>query len=164
MKYIIENKKKLSTADALNFAVIAIFVDGENKKEIMEKLTRLFTKIEKIDSYLELNLHLILKKMIKKHFEDDIKKTKELLKMISKNLYETDYKGLTGKQIDELNIQKRDKIIARIEETIEQKDKIIKQKDKEIEQKDQQHEKELEQLKQQLKLKDQEIKKLNSQR
>ena len=89
LKNIIENKKKLSTADALNFAVIAIFVDGENKKEIMEKLTHLFTKIGNIDQYLELNLHWILKKMIKKHFEDDIKKTKELLKMISKNLYKT---------------------------------------------------------------------------
>ena len=171
LKNIIENKKKLSTADALNFAVIAIFVDGENKKEIMEKLTHLFTKIGKIDQYLELNLHWILKKMIKKHFEDDIEKTKELLKMISKNLYKTNYEGLTGKQIDELRIQKREEIITRInkeleqqyqqqeqkdqqhKQEIEQKDQQIEQKDQQIEQlkqKDQQHKQEIEQLKQQI--------------
>ena len=62
----------------------------------MEKLIHYFTEIEsKIDKKLQLDLHEILKKMIKKHFKNDIKKTKELLTMISKNIYETDYDGLT---------------------------------------------------------------------
>ena len=44
--------------------------------------------------------------MIKKDFEDDIKKTKGLLKMIS-NLYKTNYEGLTGKQLMNLEYKKR---------------------------------------------------------
>ena len=100
LKNIIENNKKPSKEESLNFAVIAIFVHGEKKKEIMEKLTHYFTEIEsKIDENLKMTLHEILKKMIKKHFEDDIEKTKELLKMISENIYGTNYDGLTYKEL-----------------------------------------------------------------
>ena len=84
-----------------------------------------------------------------------------MLKLISKNLYKTNYEGLTGKQIDELRILKRDEIIAQINKELEQKDQQHKQEIKQLKQKDQQLEQEIEQLKQQLKLKDQEIKKLN---
>ena len=154
LKNIIENNKKPSKEKSLNFAVIAIFVHGEKKKEIMEKLIHYFTEIEsKIDEELKLDLHEILKKMIKKHFEDDIEKTKELLKMISENIYGTNYEGLTYKEL----LKKEQ------EEIMAQKDQQIEQ----LKQKDQQHKQEIEQLKQQFKQeleqKDQEIKKLNSQ-
>ena len=154
LKNIIENNKKPSKEESLNFAVIAIFVHGEKKKEIMEKLIHYFTEIEsKIDEELKLDLHEILKKMIKKHFEDDIEKTKELLKMISENIYGTNYEGLTYKEL----LKKEQ------EEIMAQKDQQIEQ----LKQKDQQHKQEIEQLKQQFKQeleqKDQEIKKLNSQ-
>ena len=87
--------------------------------------------------------------MIKIHFEDYIKKTKELLKLISKNLYKTNYEGLTGKQIDELRILKRDAIIAQRNKELEQKDQQHKQEIKQLKQKDLQLEQEIEQLKQQ---------------
>ena len=64
--------------------------------------------------------------MIKRHFEDDIKKTMELLKMISNNLYKTNYEGLTGKQIDELRILKREEIIARRDKELELYQNFIK--------------------------------------
>ncbi len=47
LKDIIKNKESLSTANALDFAVIAIFIDCEQKKETMEKLAHLFSQIEK---------------------------------------------------------------------------------------------------------------------
>ena len=123
LKNIIENNKKPSKEESLNFAVIAIFVHGEKKKEIMEKLTHYFTEIEsKIDENLKMTLHEILKKMIKKHFEDDIEKTKELLKMISENIYGTNYDGLTYKEL----LKKEQ------EEIIEQKDQQIEQLKQEI--------------------------------
>ena len=91
-----------------------------------------------------------------------------MLKLISKNLYKTNYEGLTGKQIDELRILKRDEIIAQRNKELEQKYQQHKQEIKQLKQKDLQLEQEIEQLKQQLKLKDQqleqkdkEIKKLN---
>ena len=162
LKNIIKSNKKPSKEESLNFAVIAIFVHGEKKKEIMEKLIHYFTEIEsKIDEELKLDLHEILKKMIKKHFEDDIEKTKELLKMISENIYETDYDGLTYKETTELIMKEKDEMMARKDQVHEQE---IKQKDQqhkqEIEQKDQQHKQEIKQLKQQFK---QEIKQLKQQ-
>ena len=173
LKNIIKSNKKPSKEESLNFAVIAIFVHGEKKKEIMEKLTHYFTEIEsKIDENLKMTLHEILKKMIKKHFEDDIEKTKELLTMISKNIYETDYDGLTYKETTELIMKEKDEMMARKdqvhEQEIKQKDQQhkqeIKRKDQqhkqEIEQKDQQHKQEIEQLKQQFK---QEIEQLKQQ-
>ena len=144
LKNIIENNKKPSKEESLNFAVIAIFVHGEKKKEIMEKLTHHFTEIEsKIDENLKMTLHEILKKMIKKHFEDDIEKTKELLKMISENIYETNYDGLTYK---ELLKKEQEEIMAQKDQQIEQKDQQIEQ----LKQKDQQHKQEIKQLKQQI--------------
>ena len=124
LKNIIENNKKPSKEESLNFAVIAIFVHGEKKKEIMEKLTHYFTEIEsKIDENLKMTLHEILKKMIKKHFEDDIEKTKELLKMISENIYGTNYEGLTYK---ELLKKEQEEIIAQKDQQIEQLKQEIK--------------------------------------
>ena len=46
LKNIIKNNKKPSKEESLNFAVIAIFIHGKKKKEIMEKLTHHFTEIE----------------------------------------------------------------------------------------------------------------------
>ena len=130
LKNIITSNKKPSKEESLNFAVIAIFVHGEKKKEIMEKLIHYFTEIEsKIDEELKLDLHEILKKMIKKHFEDDIEKTKELLKMISENIYETDYDGLTYKETTELIMKEKDEMMARKDQVHEQE---IKQKDQHI--------------------------------
>ena len=45
LKNIIKNNKKPSKEESLNFTVIAIFIHGEKKIEIMEKLTHHFTEI-----------------------------------------------------------------------------------------------------------------------
>ena len=70
--------------------------------------------------------------MIKKHFKNDIKKTKELLTMISKNIYETDYDGLTYKETTELIMKEKDKMMAQKDQQIEQKDQQIEQLKQEI--------------------------------
>jgi hypothetical protein len=44
LKNIIENNKKIIQKRIPKFAVIAIFVHDEKKKEIIEKLTHHFTK------------------------------------------------------------------------------------------------------------------------
>ena len=46
--------------------------------------------------------------------------------MISNNLYKTNYEGLTGKQIDELRILKREEIIARRDKELELYQNFIK--------------------------------------
>ena len=66
--------------------------------------------------------------------------------MISENIYETNYEGLTYK---ELLKKEQEEIIEEKDQQIEQ----LKQKDQQIEQlkqKDQQHKQEIEQLKQQI--------------
>ena len=67
----IKNNQKLSLNELMYFAYIAIFVDENHAKEIMEKLSLLFAEITPIDFNVELDLHQILKSMIKFHFRDD---------------------------------------------------------------------------------------------
>ena len=102
-------------------------------------------------------------KMIKKHFEDDIEKTKELLKMISENIYGTNYEGLTYK---ELLKKEQEEIMGQKDQQIEQlkqKDQQHKQKIEQLKQKDQQHKQEIEQLKQKDQQHKQEIEQLKQQ-
>lgn len=101
----IENNQKLSLNELMYFAYIAIFVDENHAKDTMEKLSMLFAEIGQIDFTVELDLHQILKSMIKFHFRDDEDFCKEMLIMISKSLYSNDYEGLIYKKSSELQIK-----------------------------------------------------------
>ena len=107
----IENNQKLSLNELMYFAYIAIFVDENHAKDSMEKLSLLFAEIGQIDFTVELDLHQILKSMIKFHFRDDEDFCKEMLIMISKSLYSNDYEGLTYKERSELQIKELNQLL-----------------------------------------------------
>lgn len=124
----IENNQKLSLNELMYFAYIAIFVDENHAKDTMEKLSLLFAEIGQIDFTVELDLHQILKSMIKFHFRDDEDFCKEMLIMISKSLYSNDYEGLTYKERSELQIkelnQQLDEKDLQIEHLLEENKKL----------------------------------------
>ena len=86
LKDIIKDKKKISQKEGMYFAYIAIFVK-DYSKEIIIEISQLFSQINQIEPDLELDIHHILKKMIKEHFKDDENKCRELLTMISKSIF-----------------------------------------------------------------------------
>ncbi len=103
----------------------------------MIEISQLFSQINQIEPDLELDIHHILKKMIKEHFKDEENKCRELLTMISKSIFKKNLEGLTYKEKTEIRM----------------KDQQIEQKDQQIEQQDEENKKlkkEIEQLKQQI--------------
>ena len=62
LDYKIKNRDFLSKVAALNFTVIAIFVKGNETKQIMEKTAFLYSKVDRIDLGLQLDIHQVLKK------------------------------------------------------------------------------------------------------
>ena len=118
----IENNQKLSLNELMYFAYIAIFVDENHAKGTMEKLSLLFAEIGQIDFTVELDLHQILKSMIKFHFRDDEDFCKEMLIMISKSLYSNDYEGLTYKERSELQIKELNQLLDETSQQLDEKD------------------------------------------
>lgn len=139
LKDIIKNKKKLPQKETIYFAYIAIFVKDKYSKEIMIELSELFSQINHIEPNLELDIHQILKKMIKEHFKNDEIKCRELLTMISESIFQKNLEGLTYKERTEIRIKD-------LNQQIEQKDQQIEQKETENEK----LKKEIEQLKKQI--------------
>ena len=89
--------------------------------------------------------------MIKKHFENDKNKCKEMLTMISESIFGTNYEGLTCKEIDELRIKEKEEQIDYYKQQIKQNKQQIEQKDKQYKQQIEQKNQEKENLKKQLK-------------
>lgn len=118
----IENNQKLSLNELMYFAYIAIFVDENHAKDTMEKLSLLFAEIGQIDFTVELDLHQILKSMIKFHFRDDEDFCKEMLIMISKSLYSNDYEGFTYKERSELQIKELNQLLDETSQQLDEKD------------------------------------------
>lgn len=118
----IENNQKLSLNELMYFAYIAIFVDENHAKDTMEKLSLLFAEIGQIDFTVELDLHQILKSMIKFHFRDDEDFCKEMLIMISKSLYSNDYEGLINKERSELQIKELNQLLDETSQQLDEKD------------------------------------------
>lgn len=118
----IENNQKLSLNELMYFAYIAIFVDENHAKDTMEKLSLLFAEIGQIDFTVELDLHQILKSMIKFHFRDDEDFCKEMLIMISKSLYSNDYEGLIYKERSELQIKELNQLLDETSQQLDEKD------------------------------------------
>ena len=91
------------------------------------EISQLFSQINQIEPDLELDIHHILKKMIKEHFKDDENKCRELLTMISKSIFKKNLDGLTYKEKTEIRMND-------LNQQIEQKDEENKKLKKEIEQ------------------------------
>lgn len=160
LKDKVGNNYELSLDELMYIPYIAIFVD-DNAKEIMKELSRIFSNIDQINPDLEKQLHQHLKNLIKFHFRDNDDECKEMLTMITKNLYENDYGGLTYKESLELQIKEQYQQLEQKDLKIEQKDQQLEQKDLQIEQIREQNDQQMEQIEQLL----QEIKylkKLNS--
>lgn len=118
------------------FAYIAIFT---KQKETMERLVYLFSEINQMEPNLELDLHQILKKMIKFHFRENENKIKELLTMISESIFQKNLEGLTYKERTEIQIKEKDR-------KLKEKDQKLKKENKE----NQKLKKEIEKLKKQI--------------
>ena len=74
----------------------------------MERLVYLFSQIDQMEPNLQLDLHQVLKKMIKFHFRDDINKIRELLTMISESIFQKNLEGLTYKERTEIQMKEKD--------------------------------------------------------
>lgn len=129
----IENNQKLSLNELMYFAYIAIFVDENHAKDTMEKLSLLFAEIGQIDFTVELDLHQILKSMIKFHFRDDEDFCKEMLIMISESLYSNDYEGLTYKERSELQIKELNQLLDETSQQLDERNQQLDEKDLQIE-------------------------------
>ena len=149
----IRNKNRLSQNEAMYFAYIAIFLRRENSKETMEILCKLFSQINQIEPNLELDLHQILKKMIKFHFKDDENKIKELLTMISKSIFQRNLEGLTYKERTQIQMDEKDAKLAENAIELEEKDVKLAENAIELEEKENENKKlkrEIEMLKKQI--------------
>ena len=91
----------------------------------MIEISKIFSQINQIEPDLELDIHKILKKMIKEHFKDDENKCRELLTMISESIFQKNLEGLTYKEKTEI-------LIGELEQKIEQKDQEIEELKKQI--------------------------------
>ena len=150
----IKNNHEISQKDAMYFAYISIFVKKEYAKETMEKISNLFPKIKKIEPNLELDIHQILKKMIKYHFRDDGKRCRELLTMISESIFQKNLDGLTYKERAEIRMEELDQKLEKRNQVIEERNHVIEERNHELEQKESENKQlkeEIEKLKQQIK-------------
>ena len=95
----------------------------------MIEISQLFSQINQIEPDLELDIHHILKKMIKEHFKDDENKCRELLTMISKSIFKKNLEGLTYKEKTEIRMNDLNQQIEQQEHQLEQKNQQIEQKD-----------------------------------
>ena len=117
------------------------------------EISQLFSQINQIEPDLELDIHHILKKMIKEHFKDDEIKCRGLLTMISKSIFKKNLDGLTYKEKTEIRMNELNQQIEQQEHQLEQKDQQIEQQEHQLEQQDEENKKlkkEIEQLKQQI--------------
>ena len=152
LKDIIKDKKKISQKEGMYFAYIAIFVK-DYSKEIIIEISQLFSQINQIEPDLELDIHHILKKMIKEHFKDDENKCRELLTMISKSIFKKNLEGLTYKEKTEIRMNDLNQQIEQKDQQIEQQEHQLEQQEHQLEQQDEENKKlkkEIEQLKQQI--------------
>ena len=116
------------------FAYIAIFT---KQKETMERLAYLFSQIDQMEPNLQLDLHQVLKKMIKFHFRDDKNKIRELLTMISESIFQKNLEGLTYKERTEIQMKEKDQKLKEKDQKLEEKDEKLKEQGIKLEEKDQ---------------------------
>ena len=120
------------------FAYIAIFT---KQKETLERLSYLFSQIDQMEPNLQLDLHQVLKKMIKFHFRDDKNKIRELLTMISESIFQKNLEGLTYKERTEIQMKEKDQKLKEQGIKLEEKDHKLEEKDLKLKEKDKENQK-----------------------
>ena len=120
------------------FAYIAIFT---KQKETLERLSYLFSQIDQMEPNLQLDLHQVLKKMIKFHFRDDKNKIRELLTMISESIFQKNLEGLTYKERTEIQMKEKDQKLKEQGIKLEEKDQKLEEKDLKLKEKDKENQK-----------------------
>ena len=160
LKDIVKSERTILQKEAMYFPYIAIFAEEKYSKKIMLELSKLFSRITYIEPSIELDIHQVLKKMIKECFQDDENKCKELLTMISESIFQKNLEGLSYKERAEMEMNDLNQRLELRNRQLEQKDKQLEQRNQQLEQRDLQLEqsenennelrKEIEQLKKQL--------------
>lgn len=87
LKIKIENNKKLSEIEVLDFAYVLMFAKENKAKIYSNVIVELFSEVENLDKSQQLDIHYVLKKLIRLHFRDDENQTRELLMMITKSVH-----------------------------------------------------------------------------
>ena len=146
LRDIINNNKPLSDVVLLNFAYIAIFVEDDVGKEIIEEIAQLFSQLEFLNNMIYLDLYQTLKKMIKYHFFDDLDKTKELLIMITQTVPKERYNALSAYEVylteideyrelvkqNEVSLVKKDNEMSAMRDELSRKEDELSRKDEHI--------------------------------
>ena len=120
----ITNSEEISQKEAIYFTYIVIFVDRNIDKRIVEEISHIFMHV-KMNSYLRLDIHHVLKIMIKEIFKDNKQKTRELLTMITKTLNEKEFCELTREEQFKADIARKDELIENRDEMLAKKDEMI---------------------------------------
>lgn len=136
----VNNNQDLSVVDALDFINILLFSRKKVAKQHTCEVVDLFQKVaSKLDMNLQLNLHFVLKKLIRAHYADNLIKTRELLTVITKAIHSdlldelpTLKKLRADNELKELELSLKDELISQKDELIYQRDAEISQKNAEI--------------------------------
>ena len=136
MKDIVKSERTLPQKEAMYFPYIAIFTEEKYSKKIMVELSKLFSRITYIEPSIELDIHQVLKKMIKECFQDDENKCKELLTMISESIFQKNLEGLSYKERAEMEMNDLNQRLELRNRQLEQKDKQLEQRNQQLEQRD----------------------------
>lgn len=95
LKDNIKNKKHLSEIEALDFGYVLIFAQENKAKAYSNDVAELFKEVKYLDISMQIDIHYVLKKLIRLHFRDDENKTRELLTMITKAIHPDALDNLT---------------------------------------------------------------------
>lgn len=127
----INKQKYLDEIEALDFANILLFAQDHKAKKYTLEIVELFCKARYLDTGIQLDIYYVFKKLIRLHFRDDEKKTREVLTVVIKAMHPEllDELPTLKKAID--NVEKRDQIILEQEAQLTQQEKeIMKLKEK----------------------------------
>ena len=159
LTYNIKTNKELSEIEVLDFAYIMMLAQENKTKAYSEKVANLFSEVKKLDINLQLDMHYVMKKLIRLHFRDDLNKTEELLTMITKALHPKALDDLTTMQKMSIELEDFKTELININEkcnTIQEENNNIKKENNNIKEK-------YNAIKKESAKKDEEIKKLKQQ-
>ena len=124
-------KEEMSNKEFIRFVYCLVFAKMPYAKDVVEKLVKIFCSMEHLKYKQQLDLHLSLTIMIKYHFQDDLKKQKELLSMITKAMTELGHKEIIGYESKQMSIEELQTTSKKQAMQLEEKDNQINMKDEE---------------------------------
>lgn len=128
----IEIKKKLSEIEVLDFAYILLFAQDNKAKKYSKVVARLFKEVKNLEKGLQLDIHYVLKKLIRLHFRDDENKTRELLTMITEAVHPDYLDDLTTLEKALKKVEERDYELSQKDDMIDSMRNDLSMRDDEI--------------------------------